>query len=370
MKILYLLSQRPDSTGSGVYLRALLREARAAGLEAEALVGVNAPEEGEGCRFQLRFGLDLPYPVVGMSDVMPYPSTRWADLRHLEPYREAFGGLLGAAVREFEPDVIHSNHLWHLTALAAEQPVPVVATCHGSCLRQLALNPHLRPDLRKVHTLVALSQEQSLVVREAYGRAPAIVAPGFDHETFTWGPGTREGVLYAGKLSLSKGVGELLQAWDGPLILAGDGCGAEAERLRATAGARAIGPLPPSKLAAAMQAARVLCLPSFFEGLPLVVLEALACGCRVVVNDLPGLRGWLHPEWLASGRVALVTMPSLVSPDQPDPADLPDYQRRLRNALQAALVAEPLGPPLAIDSYSWKAVFARLRALYGDVSRA
>lgn len=372
MKILYLLSQRPDSTGSGVYLRALMAQARAAGFETEALVGVNTPEEGEGFRYQLLFGRDLPYPVVGMSDVMPYRSTRWGTLSDLAEYRRAFGSLVRQAITEFQPRLIHSNHLWHLTALAAEQrAVPVVATCHGSCLRQLALNPQLRPDLSGVKAFIALSEAQAAAIQAAYGRAPAAVAPpGFDHETFFWSAGPREGVLYAGKLSLSKGVGELLEAWDGPLTLAGGGSGPEADHLRERAGERAVGALSPSQLAGLMRQRRVFCLPSFFEGLPLVVLEALASGCRVVVNDLPGLSDWLQPEWLESGRATLVEPPALRGPDEPDPAALPAYRSRLRAALTEALEAEPLGPPQAVEAYSWKAVFSRVRTLYTDVSRA
>ncbi len=372
MKILYLLSQRPDSTGSGIYLRALMAQARAAGHEVEALVGVNASDEAEGCRYQLRFGLDVPFAVVGMSDVMPYPSLRWSELSpsDLASYQRAFGRLLDAAIGEFEPDIVHSNHLWHLTSLAAGRGLSVLATCHGSCLRQLALTPRLRPNLDRVHTLVALSAEQGRVIEAEYGRRPAVVPPGFDQETFAWSAGPREGVLYAGKLSLSKGVGELLESWDGPLTLAGGGSGQEADALRARAGERAVGPLSAPALAAAMQGAQVFCLPSFYEGLPLVVLEAVACGCRVVVNDLPGLSGWLQPEWLDSGRVRLVELPPMVGPDRPAADALPAYRQRLRAALQAALEARPLGPAIGVEAYSWKAVFDQLWPLYVNLNRA
>ena len=49
------------------------------------------------------------------------------------------------------------------------------------------------------------------------------------------------------------------------------------------------GPQSQEELARLMGQAHLVVLPSFFEGLPLVVLEALACGCRVVTTALPGV---------------------------------------------------------------------------------
>jgi glycosyltransferase involved in cell wall biosynthesis len=55
---------------------------------------------------------------------------------------------------------------------------------------------------------------------------------------------------------------------------------------------------PFSDPVAAMRTHDVLLLPSRFEGVPLVMLEAMALGLPVVASDLPGTRAFLAPECL------------------------------------------------------------------------
>ena len=48
-----------------------------------------------------------------------------------------------------------------------------------------------------------------------------------------------------------------------------------------------LGRLSDAELVRAMQRAQAFVLPSLYEGLPLVLVEAAAAGCRIVATALP-----------------------------------------------------------------------------------
>ena len=86
-KILHPLGQRPDFTGGGIYLLAILREAEKNGHENFLIAGIPGNDNPvlqnisqKNCSFVRFVHIDLPFPVVGMSDVMPYSSSRFCDL--------------------------------------------------------------------------------------------------------------------------------------------------------------------------------------------------------------------------------------------------------------------------------------------------
>jgi len=99
----------------------------------------------------------------------------------------------------------------------------------------------------------------------------------------------RPRVLFVGRLLETKGIDLLLAAASPEFALVFCGPGQETfiERVRA-AGATYLAPRPQADVAALYQAADLLALPSWNEGFPLVIQEALACGLKVVTADEPG----------------------------------------------------------------------------------
>ncbi len=84
---------------------------------------------------------ELPFCICGMSDVMPYPSTRYCDLTPTMAvsFERAFGAAIDRAIAVFKPDAIICHHLYLLCALVRERVrgIPVCGVCHSTDIRQM-----------------------------------------------------------------------------------------------------------------------------------------------------------------------------------------------------------------------------------------
>lgn len=109
-------------------------------------------------------------------------------------------------------------------------------------------------------------------------------------------------VLFVGRLDAAKGIFELLDAFGSlassrpnlRLAYVGDGPGAKQLRSKAIGlGLRdrvsLVGSCSSQKVARWLAAANVLALPSYREGYPNVVIEALSCGRPVIATDVGGI---------------------------------------------------------------------------------
>jgi hypothetical protein len=126
LKILHVIGQRPEMTGSGIYFKAIIRESQKHGFSNYGVAGVPAGGihpfkdmvrvKGAFVFFESE---SLDFPVTGMSDVMPYKSSLFRDLKgkRLTSYKSAFTHVLQTAGKKFEPDIIHTNHLILLSEL-------------------------------------------------------------------------------------------------------------------------------------------------------------------------------------------------------------------------------------------------------------
>lgn len=401
MKILHVISQTPDFTGSGKFIRQIIRHARQQGHDNFLLAGCqddfHLPEElipGDRAVLVRFGGRDLPFPVAGMSDAMPYDSTVFSQMTpaELDTYKTVFRAKISMAVEQFRPDLIHSHHLWIVSAIARDKApdLPMVTTCHGTCLRQHRFCGHISreitPALEQIDRVMALSGDQQAEIIERFGfreKQVPVMAGGYNEALFTPGAKPDDAVVemvYAGKLCRAKGVPWMLKSLARikhlpfRLHLAGGGSGAEKETCLALAedlGDRAVyhGALPHKELAALMGRSHLFLLPSFFEGVPLVLMEALACGCRILSTDLPGAKEILSgPD---NRMVHFLHLPVLETIDRPFTSDEPVLEARLADTLKdliADILADPVPDHVFVEEktrpYTWEKVFKRIEAVY------
>jgi glycosyltransferase involved in cell wall biosynthesis len=396
--ILHVLSQRPSLTGSGVTLDALVRETERAGWQQHAVVGVPAEDPTPAVAelplervHPLVFDrTPLDFPVPGMSDVMPYPSTRFSsmDPDQLERYRTAWKHHLVQVIERTQPALIHSHHVWLLSSLLKDiaPDVPVVTQCHATGFRQMELCPHLAGEVRagcsRNERFLVLAGGHIREIQERIGIAEErvhLVGAGYRQDLFHTRSRSMiaDRLAYAGKYSASKGLPWLLDAFENlrrrrpqlELHVAGSGSGPEADALRqrmeAMAGVALHDRLGQPELAELLRRSSVFVLPSFYEGVPLVLVEAAASGCRLVATDLPGIRQELAPS--LDPVMQRVPLPRLLDVDQPDPQDLPGFVDALTEAMDQAL-HQPQDQVTNLEArFSWAAVFQRVESVWRTV---
>jgi glycosyltransferase involved in cell wall biosynthesis len=406
MKILHILSQRPDSTGSGYYLQNIVRLAEQAGHRNYLLSALPFGEEmqlsgvvASNMEFVRFDGGDLNYAIPGMSDVMPYESSRFSELteQQITSYEHVFAEKIRHAAQAFQPDIVHSHHLWVATAVARRvlPEMPLVTTCHSTDLRQFMQCRNLRSRVlshcRGIDRILSLSGDQTAKISDLYGIEKSridIVGGGFNAALFRRAekpmpPPVQ--ILYAGKLSYAKGVDLLLECFlrlntlPVHLHLAGSGTGEEETRcleLAKELGADVTvhGRIEQHQLARLMGICHLFVLPSFYEGLPLVLLEALSTGCRIITTDLPGCQELLAR---ADGNlVEFIQLPSMKRIDRPSSRDADRFRSDLAGAIED-MVQRILQEPTAgqaeierlISTSTWDSVFARIETTYRKVLR-
>ena len=259
---------------------------------------------------------------------------------------------------DFNADYVHVHTLIPMAAYAIDLPVPVVVTAHG---RDAYENPWRRTDLERA-ARAALASATAVVcvsdfvrnhVRRLGREDASVVYNGADERVFM--PGDRRAararlglpddtpiVAFAGNLLRAKGVLDLLCATkrledlNPLLVFAGDGPERAAiEEARNGRRIRLMGVVTQRQIADVFTAADVVVLPSYREGLPATVCEAMASGRAVVATRVGGI-----PEIVESGRTG-----KLIEPGNVDELTdalryvLSDHAERIRIECAAAAFA-------------------------------
>jgi len=363
MKILHALAQRPGKTGSGVFLQQLFKAGFEKNHEQAVLAGVPFSEQAPEIDnldmknfYPVLFETDeLNFPVVGMSDIMPYSSTKYSSLddKMFISYEKAFKKVITKAVEEFQPDVVICNHIWLLCTFIKDlyPDLKVLTLCHGTDLRQLELSPKLanivKKNVLRCDYIFALNSVQAKTIVDSYGiEKNRVIVSGSGYNPKMFFPEKREKnknikITYVGKICNSKGVPNLLNAIENcknleniELNLIGNGSSKESENIIKSIKSKKakidyLGTVPQDKLEKLLRRSDIFILPSFFEGLPLVVIEALASGAKVICTDLPGLDDFLGEKLKDLKAIRYIKMPRLKTVDTPYEEDIEEFENEL-----------------------------------------
>lgn len=395
MKILSITAQKPNSTGSGIYLTELVKNWSSFGYEQAVIAGVY---EGDFLNFPHGTAFypvtylsdELPFAIAGMSDEMPYESTRYQDVTEemLEQFKNAFRSVVERVAAEFQPDMIVCHHLYLLTALVREwcPDKKVIGICHGSDLRQICKNDlqkeYIKKQIRKLDGIAALHEEQKKEIVRIFSceeKKIRVIGAGYNPHIFYCmekEEKTYAQIAFAGKVTEKKGIFSLLRALEKlpysseqivVKIAGGMGEKQEYERICELAEKskymiQFLGALSQRELAEVFQESELFVLPSFYEGLPLVTMEAMACGCKVVCSEILGMESWMNKN-VPGHRVEFVKLPAMENVDEPQQEALPDFEQRLADAIQKKLEEKEVEHP-DLSGISWKGISRKIRNMY------
>jgi glycosyltransferase involved in cell wall biosynthesis len=247
-------------------------------------------------------------------------------LPHLPSLRGRFDVVLGTFLY---PDACAA------AALARVLGLPLVVKAHGTDVNVVARWPLIQPAiaaaLRSARFAAGVSRAMvsELIRLGAPGSRAVLLQNGVDRALFRPSnraearralglPQTDRIVLYVGGLEKEKGLGELTAAFArlretdprvhlvlvgggsfGPELRAAEGALSAAQRRVILAGEQSL-----PAVARYLAACDVLALPSWAEGMPNVILEALAAGRPVVASRVGGV-----PDVIVDGRTGLLIPP-------------------------------------------------------------
>lgn len=167
----------------------------------------------------------------------------------------------------------------------------------ASLAGMIALHDALGTWQHKVARFIALTEfARDKFIAAGLPAGRVVVKPNFAQPPFPGNSGEpvpRESALYVGRLSPEKGVGVLVDAWQGMdvlLTIIGDGPERAALEARAGPHVHFLGHRDSSFVQEAMRAAALLIVPSiWFEMFPMTVVEAMANGTPVLASAVGAL---------------------------------------------------------------------------------
>lgn len=337
MKILIINHSPFIGSGSGIYTMNIAKSLREAGEDVRVITAANSLEfpdmgdigihpiffkykdEVEG---QIEFNVPCfdQYPT---SDIVFYNMSKEQILIYENEFRKA----LEEELKNFKPDIIHTQHIWIWSSIATEYNVPTVITSHGSDMMGYDIDnsfgSYCIKAINECDKIITISKKNDEVViknfPEAKGKSVTL-KNGYDSKIFFLqdlnkkqvlqgfciNKDYKKIVLYAGRLTENKGIDVLLNATkiyenkDILTIIAGGGgllgdLKTQVERLKLK-NVVFVGDQEQENLSKLYNIADVLAVPSRVEGFGLVAIEALACGTPVVATNKGGMTDFINDE--------------------------------------------------------------------------
>jgi glycosyltransferase involved in cell wall biosynthesis len=278
-------------------------------------------------------------------------------------------------IRTIKPDIVQVQDLsMAIPALVLRQTLNIPYVVWGQNDPEYGLNRFeritIKPKLHNADAILALTENMRLKLKNIYNTEIYIIPNGIELEKYndvtiySDRKTDTKNILFVGSLYPVKGVQYLITAMkkihdefpDARLIIVGDGD--ERERLAAQSiqldiqkYVQFVGKVPHEKVKTFMKQADVFVLPSLSEGLPNVILEAMACGLPIVASSVDGI-----PDIIKNGIHGYLV--EVKKPDEIAEKILILLRNdQLRNEISRTNLAE-------VKGYAWDSIIFKLENIY------
>lgn len=309
--------------------------------------------------------------------------------KYLEALLHSLVGVLHA--RKLSPDLLHIHAVGPslVAPLARWLGMQVIVTNHGPDYQRkkwgvlakaiLRLGEHL--GTRWAHQVICISEAIAADLRRKYNARPVVIPNGVEmpqrvdsqEALLTYGLESRQYILAVGRFVPEKGFHDLIEAFGRLQTVGSDGDQAKwklvivgradhedrysrrvKERASKIRNVILTGFLTEKPLAELYSHAGLFALSSSYEGLPLVLLEAMSYGLPCVVSDLPSTRDVGLPEecYVRPGDVQALAA---------------KLDERMRTPL--GLEARRAQISQIAEGYSWETIADRTLEVYQSVLR-
>lgn len=394
MKVLHVLAQLPLKTGSGVYFTNVIEGLKEYKNVEQASIyattkeyDINILEKSK--QYEVVFESDeLPFSIVGMSDIMPYRNTLYSEMTEemIVAWQNVFREKLLKIREEFNPDKIITHHLWILSSIVCEvfKDKKIIAICHNTDIRQAEKNIDFKEkyikNFDKIDKVFSLSSFQFDDITKIFciPKEKIInIGAGYNEKIFypleKYKDKKNVDLIYAGKFDESKGFYELIKAFrvisekrnNVNLTLIGDVNDENREKIQDLTqnlkNLEIYNVKNQKELGNVIREKDVFILPSYFEGLGLIAVEALGSGLRAVTTNIAGLMEFLGETVNKSELIEYVEMPTIYDVDKAVEAEKPEFVQRLAKTIEIQIDRTlqkreiPKEMFEEIEKHSWKA---------------
>ncbi|MDA8326969.1 MAG: glycosyltransferase family 4 protein [Nitrospiraceae bacterium] len=399
MKVLIISHMYPNRSNpnSGIFIHSQARHLQRSGCGVRVVAPV--PFAPRALWFKTKWKNYGQLPSSDLLDGIPvyYPRYlnlpgRWFHGLSCYSIYESTRRFLDTVVRDFKPDIIHAH-----TAtpgghpglrLAVKHRLPFICSLRGSDINiypyrdrlTMALTREVILGADKILSVSGVLKSLAEDICPVNGKID-VVYNGCDSELFSPDAGFRtilrerlgigkenRVLMFAGTINASKGVFELLEAFfelsgqypDLHQVFAGEGPEkGKAETIVSSrnAGGRIhmIGSQTHGEMPKWLNAADIFVLPTHFEGLPNVILEAMSCGLPVISTRVGGI-----PEVLKDGENGLFA--SL--------GDTGSLVKKIKCLLEDVPAAKRMGlagRDLVRQNFSWDQNAKKVIGIYADI---